>query len=243
VHGYRRDLAYIHDAGFRDYALGAAPGLLQILKKNHTRRGLIVDLGCGSGRWACELNRAGYDVLGVDQSLAMIRLARKIAPRSQFKLASLWTAELPPCDAITSVGECLNYCFDPRADRCALSTLFRRVYGALKPGGIFICDFAGPDRAPRQGPRQQSSSGRNWSVMARTTVLGPRRLRRRIDAVRKIGGRRRRCAEIHELRLFAPSEISHALERSGFRARVLSSYGEFRFLPGIHGVLAKKPRN
>jgi len=114
VPGYRKDLAYIHDAGFRDYALNAAPGLLQMLRKNGVTDGLVVDLGCGSGRWAAELNRAGYRVLGVDQSAAMIGLARKIAPNSRFKIASLLRASLPFCDAITSIGECLNYCFDAK---------------------------------------------------------------------------------------------------------------------------------
>jgi len=35
---------------------------------------LIVDLGCGSGRLALELNRAGYECLGIDQSAAMSSL-------------------------------------------------------------------------------------------------------------------------------------------------------------------------
>src|SRR6266850_2749239 len=114
MQGYREDLAYIHDAGFRDYALNAAPGLLRILRKNGVTDGLVVDLGCGSGRWAAELNRAGYRVWGVDQSAAMIRLARKVAPDSEFKIASLLRASLPSCDAITSICECLNSCFDEK---------------------------------------------------------------------------------------------------------------------------------
>ncbi|MGD0224424.1 MAG: class I SAM-dependent methyltransferase [Terriglobia bacterium] len=80
--GYEEDLAYVHDAGFRGYCLNAAPGLLRALKQNGITGGLVIDLGCGSGRWAHELNRAGYEVLGVDQSSAFIRLARRIAPQS-----------------------------------------------------------------------------------------------------------------------------------------------------------------
>jgi SAM-dependent methyltransferase len=68
VQGYREDLAYIHDAGFKDYALNAAPRLLRILRKNGVIDGLVVDLGCGSGRWAAELNRTGYQVLVVEVS-------------------------------------------------------------------------------------------------------------------------------------------------------------------------------
>jgi hypothetical protein len=55
---YRKDLAYIHDVGFRDYALKSAPGILEILRRNKIIDGLVVDLGCGSGLWAQELSGA-----------------------------------------------------------------------------------------------------------------------------------------------------------------------------------------
>ena len=35
--GYGDDLAYIHDAGFSGYVLGAAPGLLTLLKQTRAR--------------------------------------------------------------------------------------------------------------------------------------------------------------------------------------------------------------
>ncbi|EDX73602.1 MAG: hypothetical protein RIG63_12295 [Coleofasciculus chthonoplastes F3-SA18-01] len=46
---YKEDLPYIHDVGFRDYALKSAPGILAILAQHQIREGLVVDLGCGSG--------------------------------------------------------------------------------------------------------------------------------------------------------------------------------------------------
>src|SRR5215210_1955469 len=49
---YGEDLAYIHDVGHAEFALGAAPGILEILDPNGMHDGLVVDLGCGSGRWA-----------------------------------------------------------------------------------------------------------------------------------------------------------------------------------------------
>jgi hypothetical protein len=62
VRGYQQDLAYIHDAGYSNFALGAAPGLLRILKSRGITHGLVIDPGCSSGRWAREPNRAGYFV-------------------------------------------------------------------------------------------------------------------------------------------------------------------------------------
>ncbi|MGH9688731.1 MAG: class I SAM-dependent methyltransferase [Candidatus Acidiferrales bacterium] len=238
---YWEDLAYIHDLGFSDYALGATPGILRILRSHGISRGLVVDLGCGSGRWARELNRAGYDVLGIDQSPSMIRLARKRAPRSRFKVASLWNTSLPPCDAITSMGECLNYCFD-RENQQGLSDLFRRAYAALRPGGLLICDFAGRDRRPGKKGREHRSSGRRWSLVSRSTAHGQRRVRRHIVAYLRVGNHWLRSEEVHDLRLHPVGEIRMHLNRCGFRVHLVKGYGKFRLPRGIHAVVAIKPK-
>jgi SAM-dependent methyltransferase len=241
MRGYRKKLAYIHDAGFGAYALGAAPGLLRILRRHGIDRGFIVDLGCGSGRWARELTRAGYDVLGIDQSPAMIRLARKLAPASQFKVASLWNTALPLCSAITSMGECLNYRFDEAGSRCGLASLFERVYGALKTGGLFISDFATLQRKPVKSVREHRSSGKNWKIISTTAARGARGIRRTIVTSRKVANVWRHGREVHDLRLYTAAEFAGALRRCGFRVRIIRGYGRCRFPRGIAGVIAVKP--
>ena len=91
---YTPDLAYIHDVGFRDYALKSAPGILAILKHHHLFTGLIVDLGCGSGLSAQVLHQAGYQVLGIDISEAMIAIAKTRAPMVEFRIESFFTADI-----------------------------------------------------------------------------------------------------------------------------------------------------
>jgi hypothetical protein len=44
---YREYLAHIHDVSQGDFALGSAPGILDILARSGKREGLVVDLGCG----------------------------------------------------------------------------------------------------------------------------------------------------------------------------------------------------
>ena len=111
---YREDLAYIHDVGFGDYALQSAPGILEILARNvQSREGLVVDLGCGSGLWAHELTKARYRVLGIDISEAMIAIAQRRVPDADFLVGSLCEADIPICEAVTSIGEVFNYLFDP----------------------------------------------------------------------------------------------------------------------------------
>jgi SAM-dependent methyltransferase len=140
MEAYRGDLAYIHDTGFTGFARNAAPGLLRLLRRNRIRGGLVVDAGCGSGVWARELTSSGYHVLGIDISTAMIRLARRHAQEAKFRAASLFAAKLPPCDAVTSIGECVNYAFDPSSGRRRAATQI--------PGGTGLGDSPGsPGRA------------------------------------------------------------------------------------------------
>jgi len=244
--GYGEDLAYVHDAGFKDYCLNAAPGLLRALKRNGITGGLVVDLGCGSGRWARELNRAGYEVLGVDQSPAFIRLARKIAPQSRFVNASLLRVELPACNAVTSIGECLNYAFDRKAGRAELARLFARVHDALCPGGVFIFDIAEPARIPEDGPRRQWFQGASrsrdaWAMLVETDGNREQNtLTRKIICFRKRGRQYRRSDETHRLHLYPGAEIVEMLGQAGFEAERLTAYGRFRLPAGIAAFLARK---
>ena len=235
--GYQRDLAYIHDAGFGDFARKAAPGLLAILRRAGIHGGLIVDLGCGSGIWAAELVRSGYDVLGIDISRPMIELARKRAPAAQFINASFLSAKLPPCDAVTAIGECFNYTFDRRNSRRALARFFRRVYETLAPGGVFIFDIAEPGRSLRRAYAQ----GKDWAILFEAEA-GRDLLVRRMTTFRRVGKLYRRSQETHRLRLYRSSDIAAELRGAGFAVRVLRAYGRMPLPPGNAAFVATKRR-
>jgi 2-polyprenyl-3-methyl-5-hydroxy-6-metoxy-1,4-benzoquinol methylase len=93
-------LAYIHNTGFGDFAENAALVALNLLRRAGMNHGLVVDLGCGSGILARKIAAAGYDVLGIGFSAAMLSLARKRAPKGRFRRASFLKAEIPPCIAV-----------------------------------------------------------------------------------------------------------------------------------------------
>ncbi len=48
--------------------------------------GRILDLGCGPGRDARIFSEEGYQVVGVDLSPKMIKMARAVAPKAKFKV-------------------------------------------------------------------------------------------------------------------------------------------------------------
>ena len=240
IKAYKADLAYIHDVGFGDFAKHSAPGLLEVLRQNGLETGLVVDLGCGSGLWARELSDAGYGVLGIDISPAMIAIARKRVPRGKFQTASLLKVKLPECDAVTSLGECFNYSFDKSNSISELGRLFRRGYTALKPGGLFVFDIAEPGRG--KGPRQKYRQGTDWAVLVEVDEdASTNRLTRRITTFRKVGDFYRRDEEIHQLQLYKRAEVANELRRAGFRVRTIGGYGAQRMIEGCVGFIARKP--
>jgi SAM-dependent methyltransferase len=239
--GYQEDLAYTHDVGHGFFATGAAPGLLALFKRHGINDGLVVDLGCGSGIWARILTDAGYDVLGIDYSKAMIALARKRAPQATFRVGSYLTAELPRCDAVTSVGECFNYLFD-RDARTELTGLFGRVHEALRPGGLFVFDILEPGQL-RPGERiRRHRIGDDWAVLVEVEEDPAEEvLTRHITSFRRVGKHYRRNEEVHRQRLYHGRDLAADLEGVGFRVRLLRGYGEYRLNRAHAVLLARKP--
>ncbi len=242
VSAYRGDLAYIHDAGFGNFARTAAPWLLKVLGRMPTQRGLVIDLGCGSGIWAEALVAARYEVLGFDVSEAMLTIARQRVPSGEFRGESFLSAELLPCVAVTALGEVFNYQFDARNTRQRLQALFRRIYAALCAGGQLIFDVAEPGRVPKPGHTRKYTEGTDWACLYAATEDRRRMiLSREITTFRKVGELYHRDHEVHRLRLFDRAELLSQLREIGFRVRLLRGYGEFRFPSGWVGFLACKP--
>jgi SAM-dependent methyltransferase len=237
--GYGEDAAYVHDVGFGGFADGSAPGLLAILRQAGINDGLVVDLGCGSGIWARHLIDAGYRVVGVDLSSAMIALARKRAPDAQFHVASFLRFTLPRCRAITALGEVLCYQFDAANDARSLQRFLRRAHEVLEPGGVLIFDLAevglDRDRAPT------FREGSDWTCLIRFEYDAERdQLLRHIGTFRKVGALYRRHDEVHRLQLYRRTDIAGMLRRIGFRVLTLRRYGEYALLPGRVAFIARK---
>jgi SAM-dependent methyltransferase len=213
---------------------------LETLRASGIRDGLVIDLGCGSGIWARHLTDAGYEVVGVDISPAMISLARKRAPQAKFHTESFLNLELPTCRAITALGEVLCFLFDESNNRKALAGLFQRAAGALPSGGLLIFDVAlvGLDRVRPPTGR----AGADWATLVRVQYdAGRDQLTRHITTFRRRGTLYRRHEETHRLQLYRRGEIVDLLRQAGFRVRTVRRFGEYDLFPGRVGFLARKP--
>lgn len=236
---YGDDLAHIHDVGFGGFAEGSAPGLLTILRESGIHDGQVVDLGCGSGIWARHLTDAGFRVLGVDISPAMIKLAKQRAPDASFHVESFLAFELPQCRAITALGEVLCYQFDESNNRKALARLSKKAYDALEHGGVMIFDVAEVGLDKDRLPAFREGDG--WACLLRFEYDAKQdHLIRRITTFRKVGMLFRRHEEVHRLQLHRRSEVVEMLRKAGFRVQTVREYGDHELLPGRIGFVARK---
>lgn len=227
---YDEDLAYIHDRGFGGLAEAAARRVVELLG----RPSFVVELGCGSGASSRLLTEAGHDVLGIDASEAMLALARRNAPAATVRHGCLPDVEIPPCDAVTAIGEVLNYVEGDAGE------LVRRVHTALRPGGVFVLDVAGPGRVPGDGPERRWTASDDWAVLVEAEEAAGT-LTRRITTFRDAGGGlHRRATVVHRQRLYPASEVLTLLRAAGFRARTLRGYGGRPVAPGHRAFVARR---
>ena len=137
---YQEDLAYIQAAGFGDFARGAAPEIVAMLRSAAIPVRRIVEVGCGGGSLTSALDAAGLQVTGIDLSADLLKIARNVCPNASFILGSIYDHEIPDCDAIVAVGEPLTYHGDEDADS-RVREFFRRAAHALPDGGLLIFDL------------------------------------------------------------------------------------------------------
>ncbi len=116
---------------------------VDILKKNGVAEGLVCELGCGTGNMTMRLAKAGYDMIGIDNSEEMLLIAREKAMESEatgilYLLQDMREFELyGTVRACVSVCDCVNYVLSEEE----LTQAFRLVNNYLDPKGVFVFDF------------------------------------------------------------------------------------------------------
>jgi SAM-dependent methyltransferase len=99
--------------------------------------GRILDLCCGSGRFADFLSRSGYRVTGVDSSPALLAQAAQQAPGARLMQADMSEFALPETfDAAVCLFNSLNHA----RDEGHLRLIFSRVARHLEPSAPFLFD-------------------------------------------------------------------------------------------------------
>lgn len=116
--------------------------LHSLLIENGISKGVVLDLGCGTGTMTELLSDFGYDMIGVDNSEDMLGIAEEKRFASGhdilYLLQDMRELELyGTVRAAVSVCDSLNYVTEQEE----LAQVFGRVREYLEPGGVFIFDF------------------------------------------------------------------------------------------------------
>lgn len=121
------------------------PVLEEILLDDLPEEARILDLACGTGQVTAALEEAGYDMVGIDGSRAMLAYARNNAPGVEFLRADARSFELDePVDAVICLFESLNHIMTEEE----LGDVFANVAQALVDDGVFLLDV---NMAPAYG--------------------------------------------------------------------------------------------
>ncbi len=117
--------------------------IIKKLKENGINEGLVLDLGCGTGKITRYLAASGYDMTGIDASERMLQIASGHRVKAandilylcqdmrEFELYGTMRAIISTCDSI-------NYILEEKE----LKKVFGLVHNYLDPDGIFIFDFS-----------------------------------------------------------------------------------------------------
>lgn len=235
---YRSDLALVHDLGFGSHADRCAPGILALLEPVRQRRGLVLELGCGTGLLTRRLVDAGHRVIATDASPAMLDRARRAVPNAELRQLVLPDDPLPRADAVVAIGHVLNYL----SDQGAVARAVAAMAGALRPGGVLafdLCDL-GWAEAHRDDPDLARIED-DWAIFTRFSLPRADRFVREITTfVRDQDGSWRRDDERHENVLVDASQVAALLESHGVDVVVGASFGVEELPAGLVTVVGSK---
>lgn len=116
--------------------------LQSLLKEHKIEDGIVAELGCGTGNITELMAQAGFDMIGIDNSDAMLDIAN--AKKAQNQSSSLYLLQdmrefelYGTVKAVISLCDSINYI----TDSSDLLQVFKLVNNYLDPKGIFIFDF------------------------------------------------------------------------------------------------------
>ena len=114
----------------------------KLFKEYGIEDGLLLDLGCGTGKVTRLLAEKGYDMIGVDYSYEMLDIAKAQSEESiLYLMQDMREFELyGTVRGVYSACDCLNYILEEDE----LRTVFELVNNYLDPGGIFVFDMNTP---------------------------------------------------------------------------------------------------
>lgn len=207
--------------------------LVQELKKHGIEDGLVLELGCGTGKMMELMVEAGYDMIGVDSSMEMLQIAKdKIKDAEEkylYLLQDMREFELyGTVKAVISICDSVNYITEPE-DLCKVFSL---VNNYLDPGGIFLFDFNTEYKYQEEIGDTVIAEDRDDVSFIWFNEYDPVEHKNYIDLsvfVAEEDGRFQKFCEEHVQTGYTLSQIKEMLEQAGMK--FLAAYDDYSMHP------------
>lgn len=224
--------------------------IAECLKERGVERGIVLDLGCGTGTLTEYLAEKGYDMIGVDNSYDM--LDKALQKKEQSGLDILYLCQdmrefelYGTVAAVISVCDSVNYITDLEE----LTGVFSLVNNYLDPEGLFLFDF-NTDYKYREviGERVIAENREEGSFIWENSYDAESRINEYdLTIFKRIEdqGLFEKSEEVHFQRGYTLSEMKKALEKAGMvfewaidadtRKEVTKESGRIYILAKEHG--------
>lgn len=225
---YDPGLVAIYDA-VNDYRPGTQPAFY-LRQAREIGAQKVIDFGCGTGIIACELARAGFGVIGVDPSTAMLEVARSRpdAELIQWVHGDAGSLGRPNADLAIMAGHVAQFFLDDEAWHKALVAL----HGALRPGGRLAFESRNPEAREWErwnGAVRYVDDPAAGRIRCWTESHGERDGIVSFTSHRVLLASGEELTSAAELRLRTRDELASSLSESGFN--VLQTFGDWDLRP------------
>ncbi len=202
--------------------------LIELLKENNVSSGLVCELGCGTGNITEFLSKAGYDMIGIDNSDDMLNIAldKKYSSNldilyinqdmREFELFGTVAAVVSICDSINYITEYDN-----------LVNVFKLVNNYLDPDGIFIFDLNTTTKYKNMGDTVIAENRDEGSFIWENTFYEDSNINEYDLTIfsKTDNDLYEKYEETHFQRAYTIDEITSALETAGLK--YITSYSAF----------------
>lgn len=190
-----------------------------------SERNLVLDLGCGTGTLTELLYRRGYDMIGVDNSEAMLQIAARKRAESGSEILYL-LQDMRELDLYSTVGTVVSVCdsLNYILGEPELLEVFRLVENFLYPGGLFVFDFNTVYKYSEVIGDTTIAENREDCSFIWENTYDPESGLNEYDVtvfVREQDERFRRFTETHLQRGYTPEQMRRLVEEAGLQVQRL----------------------
>ena len=194
--------------------------LKSLLAEYNINKGIVLDLGCGTGNMTELLASDGYDMIGIDNSSEMLNIAMEKAYDKEhnilYLLQDMREFELyGTVAAVVSLCDSLNYI----TEHNELVKVFSLVNNYLDPDGIFIFDMTTSKKYEDIADAIIAENREEGSFIWENTYFEGEKINRYdMTIFEKLdNGLYKKHQETHIQRVYTLDEIKSALDLAGLK--------------------------